>query len=98
MVPSLRRVVSRAFFGTTNPSVSLPAPRDFGLPAVDPQFLPDSAAAEGLSCSTILFENVPPPATPERSSIPPGFPECCLLRSPWNERLGPSKNTFRLKI
>ena len=91
-VPSLRRVVLHAFFGTTNPSDSLPAPRTFSLPALCARSLPDSAAGEGLSCSAMLFGNVPPPTTPERSSTPSGFTECCLLPSPRNDRLGPFKH------
>lgn len=88
-VPSLRRVVLHAFSGTTNPSDSLPAPRTFSLPALYARSLPDSAAGEGLSCSALFFGNVPPPNTPERSSIPSGLAECCLLPSPRHDRLGP---------
>src|SRR5262249_46986332 len=45
----------------------------------------------GLSCSALLCPDVPPPATPERSSIP-SVPRCCLLPSPRNDRLGPPKH------
>jgi len=44
----------------------------------------------GLSCSALLFPNVPPPETPERSSIRSGL-ECCLWPSPRHDRLGPPK-------
>jgi hypothetical protein len=91
-VPSLRRVVLHAFIGTTNPSDSLPAPGTFNLPALYARSLPDMAAGEGLSCSTMLFGNVPPPTTPERSSTPSGLAECCLLPSPRHDRLGPFKH------
>src|SRR5665213_1062509 len=50
------------------------------------------AAGEGLSCSAMLFGNVPPLATPERSSTPSGLAECCLLPSPRHDRLGPFKH------
>jgi hypothetical protein len=43
-VPSLQRVVLRAFPGTTDPSDSLPAPHDFGHPALYARSLPDLAA------------------------------------------------------
>ena len=89
-VPSLQRVVMRAFPGTTNPSDSLLAPRDFSCPALYARSLPDKAAREGLSCSALLCPNVPPPETPERSSIPSGL-ECCLLPSPRYDRFGPLK-------
>src|SRR6185437_11076076 len=36
--------------------------------------------------------NVPPPTTPERSSTPSGFAECCLLPSPRYDRLRPFKH------
>jgi hypothetical protein len=91
-VPSLRRVVLHAFSGTANPSDSLPAPCTFSLPALYARSLPDMAAGEGLSCSTIFFGNVPPPATPERSSTPSGLAEYCLLPSPRHDRLGPFKH------
>ena len=91
-VPSLRRVVLHAFFGTTNPSDFLPAPCVFPLPALYARYLPDMAAGEDLSCSTMLFGNVPPPRTPERSSSPSGLAECCLLPSPRHDRLGPFKH------
>jgi len=91
-VPSLRRVVLHAFFGTTNPSDFLPAPCVFHLPALYARYLPDMAAGEDLSCSTMLFGNVPPPRTPERSSSPSGLAECCLLPSPRHDRLGPFKH------
>ena len=90
-VPSLRRVVMRAFLGITNPSDSLLAPRDFSRPALYARSLPDEAAREGLSCSALLCPNVPPPETPERSSIPSGL-ECCLLPSPRHDRLGPPEH------
>jgi len=91
-VPSLRRVMLHAFLGTTNPSDSLPAPRTFSLPTLYARSLPDLAAGEGLSCSAMLFTNVPPPETPERSSIPSGIAEYCLLPSPRHDRLGPPKH------
>ena len=87
-VPSLRRVVLRAFTGSTDPSDSLPAPRDFSRPALYARSLPDSAAREGLSCSALLCPNVPPPETPQRSNIRSGL-GCCLLPSPRHDRLGP---------
>jgi len=91
-VPSLRRVVLHAFFGTTNPSDFLPAPFTFNLPALCARSLPDAAAGEDLSCSAIFFGNVPPPTTPERSSTPSGLAEYCLLPSPRYDRLGPFKH------
>jgi hypothetical protein len=42
--PSLQRVVLHAFLGTSGLSDSLPAPRDFSLPALYPRSLPDLAA------------------------------------------------------
>jgi hypothetical protein len=88
--PSLQRVVLHAFIGTTNPSDSLPAPCAFRLPALYARSLPDEAAGEGLSCSAMLFGNVPPPTTPERSNTPSGLAECCcLLPSPRHDRLAP---------
>jgi hypothetical protein len=42
-----------------------------------------------LSCFALLFPNVPPPETPERSSIPSGL-QCCLLPSPRHDRFGPA--------
>src|ERR1700677_546023 len=90
-VPSLRRVLLHAFSGTTNPSDSLPAPRIFSFPALYARSLPDMAAGEGLSCSTIFFGNVPPPYTPKRSNSRSGL-DCCMLPSPGNERLGPLKH------
>src|SRR5579872_5074948 len=39
----------------------------------------------------MLCPSVPPPATPGRSSTRSG-PECCLLPSPRNDRLGPPKH------
>jgi hypothetical protein len=39
----------------------------------------------------MLCPNVPPPATPGRSSTRSG-PGCCLLPSPGNDRLGPPKH------
>ena len=89
--PSLQRVVLHAFSGTMDLSDSLPAPRDFSHPALYARSLPDKAAGEGLSCSALLCPDVPPPATPERSSIP-SVPRCCLLPSPRNDRLGPPKH------
>ena len=74
-----------------DPSDSLPAPRDFSLPALYARPLPDSAAGEGISCSALFFPNVPPPGTPRRSSIPSGPAERCLLPSPRHDRLGPPK-------
>ena len=80
-VPSLRRVILRAFLGSMDPSDSLLAPRNFSHPALYARSLPDKAAREGLSCYALLCPNVPPPETPRRSSIPSGL-ECCLLPSP----------------
>src|SRR5215831_9447915 len=74
-------VVLHAFPGITGLSDSLPAPCDFSLPALYPRSVPDLAAGEGLSCSALLCPDVPPPASPERSSIRSG-PGCCLLPSP----------------
>jgi hypothetical protein len=79
--PSLQRVVLHAFNGTMGLSDSLLAPRDFSHPTLYARSLPDLAAREGLSCSALLYPNVPPPETPERSSIRSG-PRCCLLPSP----------------
>src|SRR6516162_7441699 len=42
--PSLQRVVLHAFFGTTDPSDSLPAPLAFSCPALYVRSRPDSAA------------------------------------------------------
>ena len=90
-VPSLRRVILRAFLGSMNPSDSLLAPCNFSHPALYARSLPDKAAREGLSCYALLCPNVPPPETPRRSSIPSGL-ECCLLPSPRHDRLGPPKH------
>ena len=54
-VPSLQRVVLRVFPGTTDPSDSLPTPRDFSRPALSARSLPDKAAGEGLSCSAFAL-------------------------------------------
>jgi hypothetical protein len=88
----LQRVFLHAFIGTMNPSDALPASRAFNLPVLYARSLSDSTARQGLSCSAFFFGNVPPPSTPERSSTPSGFPECCLLPSPRHDRLGPFKH------
>src|ERR1035437_9862680 len=87
-VPSLQRVLLHACTRSTDPSDSLPTPCDFSRPALYPRSLPDLPARYGLSCSALLFPNVPPPETPERSSTRSG-PGCCLLPSPRHDRLGP---------
>src|SRR5215472_12016105 len=57
-----------------------PGLRDFSLPALYARSWPDWAARQGLSCSALFCPNLPPPATPERSSIRSGL-GCCLWRN-----------------
>ena len=53
-VPSLQRVILRAFSGSTDPSDSLPAPCDFSLPALYAR----SFARHGCQVGSLLFRAV----------------------------------------
>jgi hypothetical protein len=95
--PSLQRVILHAFLGTTDPSDSLPAPRDFSHPALYPRSLPDSAARCRVSpVPRSSLETCHRPIPRKGPAIVPAQTAvCCLRRDMTGSALS---NTFRLKI
>jgi hypothetical protein len=90
--PSLRRVVLHAFVGTTSPSDSLPAPRDFSRPALYARPLPDTGCQVGSLLFRILLSQRAAASEPRRGPADPLVFVCCLLPSPRHDRLGPLKH------
>src|SRR5713226_8782836 len=96
-VPSLQRVVLRAFSGTTNPSDSLPAPPAFDCPALCVRSAPDVGCQVGSLLFRISLWKRAAAHTPRRSSqsFRSQLAVCCLPRDMSGSAL---PNTFRLRI
>jgi len=94
--PSLRRVVLRAFPGTTSLSDSLPASRDFSPPALYARSLPDrlpGRVSPVPRCSVPTCHRLRPRGGP--ASVPVQDAVCCLSREMSGSAL---PNTFRLTM
>ena len=94
--PSLRRVVLRAFPGTTSLSDSLPASRDFSPPALYARSLPDrlpGRVSPVPRCSVPTCHRLRPRGGP--ASVPVQDAVCCLRRDMIGSAL---PNAFRLTI
>jgi len=71
-----------AFFGTTSPSDSLPAPRAFSHPALYARSLPDAGRQVGSLLFRILLSKRATASQPRRGPTSVLVPACCLLPSP----------------